>query len=72
MPHFAEKTAYQCLDLLPTPHNFHTLEGYCAFWQILQHSAGPLLQQPLSGDEQHIWEIISLPIINDCQYKSLI
>ena len=64
MARFAEKTAYQCLDLLPTPHNFHTLEGYCAFWQILQPSAGPLLQQPLSEDEQEICEIIHLTIIN--------
>ena len=49
----AERT-HQYPDLVPAPHNFHMLEGCCAFWQILEHAAGPLQQQPLSKDENFV------------------
>lgn len=51
---YADRRAHQCLGLLPTHHNFHMLEGFCAFWQTPQHAAGPVLQQPLSEDEQTV------------------
>lgn len=44
---------HQYLDLVPALYNFHMLEGCCAFWQILEHAAVPLLPQPLSEDEKN-------------------
>lgn len=48
---YADRGTHQCWDLLPSPHNFHMLEGFYAFWQTLLHGPGPWLPQPLSKEQ---------------------
>lgn len=52
------------------------LEGCCAFWQILQHAAGPSLQPPLSEDEGNSFvnhscggDLCWMNFITNFQYK---